>query len=226
MKRSTFQFAAVKTLPICISYFFISFGLGIILAKGGWNWIFGLAMSLLIYTGAFQFVLASFMSAGASVITCILTALFMNSRQIFYGISFLDDFPKTGKWYPYMIHSLTDETYALYTSLEYPDEVSKPDAMVMIALLAHVSWLAGTVAGEFAGAFIPSTVQGIDFGLTALFITIVMDQYKVKKNRKSVLIGAGVSLICLLLLGSDSFLLPSFALTTGILFLEVRHERS
>lgn len=73
MKRSTFQFAAVKTLPICISYFFISFGLGIILAKGGWNWIFGLAMSLLIYTGAFQFVLASFMSAGASVITCILT---------------------------------------------------------------------------------------------------------------------------------------------------------
>lgn len=226
MNRSTFHFAVVKTLPICISYFFISFGLGIILAKGGWNWMFGLAMSLLIYTGAFQFVLASFMAAGASVITCILTALFMNSRQIFYGISFLDDFPKTGKWYPYMIHSLTDETYALYTSLDYPEEVSKPDAMIMIALLAHVSWLLGTVAGEMAGGFIPSTVQGIDFGLTALFITIVMDQLKVKKNRKPVLIGMTVSVICLLLLGSDSFLLPSFALTTGILFLEVRHERS
>lgn len=226
MKKSTFQFAVVKTLPICISYFFISFGLGIILAKGGWNWLFGFAMSLFIYTGAFQFVLASFMSAGTSVITCVLTALFMNSRQIFYGISFLDDFPKTGKWYPYMIHSLTDETYALYTSLEYPDDVNRSDAMVMIALLAHVSWLIGTVAGEFAGAFIPSTVQGIDFGLTALFITIVMDQFKVKKNRKSVVIGTVVTVICLLLLGSESFLLPSFALTTGILFLEVRHERA
>lgn len=226
MKKKTLKFATIKTLPICVSYFFISFGLGIILAKGGWNWLFGLAMSLFIYTGAFQFVLASFMSAGASVLTCVLTALFMNSRQIFYGISFLKDFPETGKWYPYMVHSLTDETYALYTSLDYPEEVKKKDAMVMIALMAHVSWLLGTVAGEFAGAFIPSTVQGIDFGLTALFITIVMDQLKAEKNRKPVLIGAGVSIVCLLLLGSDSFLLPSFALTTGILFLEVRHERS
>ena len=225
MEKKTLKFAVVKTLPICISYFFISFGLGIILAKSGWNWVFGLAMSVFIYTGAFQFVLASFMASATSVLTCILTAVFMNSRQLFYGLSFLDAFKKTGKWYPYMIHSLTDETYALYTSLTYPEDVKKEDAMVIIALLAHISWIAGTVVGELAGSMIPSTIKGIDFGLTALFITIVMDQLKVKKNQKPVLIGCIVSVICLLLLGKDQFLLPSFVLTTGVLLWEDRYER-
>ena len=225
MKRNTLKFAVVKTLPICISYFFISFGLGIILYKGGWNWIYGLAMSVFIYTGAFQFVLASFMITGASVLTCVMTALFMNSRQLFYGLSFLNDFPKTGKWYPYMIHSLTDETYALYTSLDYPGDVDRQEAMVMIALFAHASWIIGTVAGELTGSFIPSTIQGIDFGLTALFITIVLDQWKGSRNHVPVLVGVAVSVILLLLLGKESFLLPAFIVTTCILISGGIHER-
>ena len=119
-----------------VSYFLISTGLGIVLQQTGWNWIWGMAMSVFIYTGAFQFVLASFLSTGASILTVVLTAAFMNSRQIFYGISFLDSFKKTGKWYPYMIHSLTDETYALYSSLDYPEDIDESRCMLYIALLA------------------------------------------------------------------------------------------
>ena len=76
-EKKTLKFAVVKTLLICISYFFISFGLGILLAKSGWNWVFGLAMSVFIYTGAFQFALASFMASATSVLTCILTVVFI-----------------------------------------------------------------------------------------------------------------------------------------------------
>lgn len=218
-KRNTFTFACVKTSPIMISYFFISVGLGIVLCQSGWGWMWGVAMSLSVYTGAFQFVLASFLSGGASVLTVVLTAAFMNSRQIFYGISFLDDFKKTGKWYPYMIHSLTDETYALYHSLTYPDDVDRPSAMVMIALLAHGSWILGTLCGELLGTLLPSTLQGVDFALTALFITIVMDQWKSTDNHRPVLIGSVISVVFLLVLGADRFLLPSFIVTAGILLL-------
>lgn len=199
-----------------VSYFLISTGLGIVLQQTGWNWIWGMAMSVFIYTGAFQFVLASFLSTGASILTVVLTAAFMNSRQIFYGISFLDSFKKTGKWYPYMIHSLTDETYALYSSLDYPEDIDQSRCMLYIALLAQGSWVAGTVAGGLLSTVLPGTIEGIDFALTALFITIVMDQWKVNHNHMPVYVAFGISIIFLLLLGGDRFLLPSFAVSAGI----------
>ena len=216
MRRKTFQYAFVKTLPIMVSYFLIASGLGIVLQQNGWNWIFGVAMSLFIYTGAFQFVLASFLSSGASIITAVLTAMFMNSRQIFYGISFLDQFKKTGKWYPYMIHSLTDETYALYSSLQYPSDVDESQCMLYIALLAQGSWVAGTAAGSLLSTILPGTIEGIDFALTALFITIVMDQWKSNHNHTPVYIAFTVSIVLLVMLGADRFLLPSFAITAGL----------
>lgn len=86
---------------------------GILLGQGGYNFLWAWFSSAAVYTGAFQFVLATFLTSGASLVTVGLTALFMNSRHIFYGLSFVQDFKKTGKWYPYMIFTLTDETYSL-----------------------------------------------------------------------------------------------------------------
>ncbi|MGM9941645.1 MAG: AzlC family ABC transporter permease [Bulleidia sp.] len=221
-----FSYAWIQAMPIMISYFFISFGLGIVLQEGGWNWMWGLAMSAFVYTGAFQFVLASFLSTGASILTVLFTALFMNCRQIFYGISFLDAFRKTGKWYPYMIHTLTDETYALFTSLKIPEHLNGHQCMVYMAMFSHLSWIVGTVSGGLFSSMISSSLQGVDFALTAMFITIVMDQWKGVKNHTPALTGFVVSAVLLFVLGADSFLLPSFVITAGILFLEVNHEHA
>lgn len=227
MKHSReLRYAWIQAMPIMISYFFISFGLGIVLQEGGWNWVYGLAMSAFVYTGAFQFVLASFLSAGASIVTVLCTALFMNCRQIFYGISFLDDFRKTGKWYPYMIHTLTDETYALFTSLRIPQDIDTHVSMVYMSLFSHLSWIIGTVLGGLFSSLIPASLQGVDFALTAMFLTIVMDQWKAVKNHTPALIGFVVSVVLLVVLGADRFLLPSFVITAGLLFMEVNHEHN
>lgn len=212
----TIRYALTKTSPIMVSYYLIAAGLGIVLQQTGWNWVWGMAMSLFIYTGASQFVLASFLSAGASILTVVLTAAFMNNRQIFNGISFLESFRKTGKWYPYMIHALTDETYALYSSLDYPDDIDQSRCMLYIALLAQGSWIAGTVTGGLLSTVLLGTIAGIDFALTALFITIVVDQWKASSNYVPVYVAFGISIVFLILLGTDTFLLPSFAVTAGI----------
>ena len=60
--------------------------------EAGFGWGWSLLTSLTVYTGAFQFVLVTFLSSGASFLTIALTALFMNSRQFFYGITFVEDF--------------------------------------------------------------------------------------------------------------------------------------
>lgn len=226
-KRASFKFAVVKTLPITISYFFVAMAFGLVLRQGGWNWIWAAAISIFIYTGAFQFVLAAFMNAGASFLTVVFTALFMNARQLFYGLSYIDDFQKTGKRFPYMIHSLTDETYALFNSIkEYPDDVDKPDAQFMMAVLCHASWVLGSIVGNLAGGLIPSNIQGVDYALTALFITIFIDQWRGTKNHKPALTGVVCSVLFLILLGPDNFLLPSLIVTTAVLIVSNRKEKA
>ena len=90
------------------------------MASAGFPWYDSLLVSLTVYTGAFQFVLITFLSSGASLITIALTALLMNSRQSFYSITFLKEFKQMGRRKLYMIHTMTDETYAVNCTLDLP----------------------------------------------------------------------------------------------------------
>ena len=104
------KYAFIKSIPIMCSYIFASMAYGIMMEDAGFKWYYSLLVSMTVYTGAFQFVLITFLSSGASVITVALTALLMNSRQSFYSLTFLEDFKKMGKRILYMIHTMTDET--------------------------------------------------------------------------------------------------------------------
>ncbi len=218
-----FVFALKKSIPITISYFFVAIAYGLVMQQNGYHWLWSVFASIFIYTGAFQFVLASFLGTDASLLTIALTCGFMSTRQIFYGLSYVDDFKKTGKFLPYMIHSLTDESYALYNSIvKYPDTVSKPKAQLYIGILCQAGWVAGSAVGGLVGNLIPSTVQGVDFALTALFITIVVDQWRHTKVHLPALIGLGCAVFFLLFMGKTNFLLPALISTSALLILTAR----
>ena len=118
ISKETWKLAFVKSLPIMCSYFFLGAAYGIMMEETGFPWYVALLLSMTVYTGAFQFVLITFLSTGASLLTIAITALLMNSRQSFYSLTFLNDFKRMGKRKLYMIHSLTDETYAVNCTLE------------------------------------------------------------------------------------------------------------
>ena len=90
------------------SYLFVSMAYGIMMEEAGFAWYVSLAVSLTVYTGAFQFLLITFLSSGASLLTIAVAAFLMNSRQTFYSLTFVDTFRKMGKRMPYMIHTMTD----------------------------------------------------------------------------------------------------------------------
>ena len=121
-KRELARYSFMKSIPILCSYLFVSMAYGILMEESGFPWYDSLLVSLTVYTGAFQFVLTSLLSAGASVITIGLTACFMNSRQTFYSLTFVDVFNRMGKRKPYMIHTMTDETYAVNCTLDLPEK--------------------------------------------------------------------------------------------------------
>lgn len=225
ISKETWKLAFVKSLPIMCSYFFLGAAYGIMMEETGFPWYVALLLSMTVYTGAFQFVLITFLSTGASLLTIAITALLMNSRQSFYSLTFLNDFKRMGKRKLYMIHSLTDETYAVNCTLELPRK-EKEDTMFRVALLSHCYWMAATVAGAVLGQLIPFELEGIDFCMTALFVIIFMDQWKKASSHIPALAGLTCGIVCLMIFGQSSFILPALLLVSGILFFAGRKEAS
>ena len=213
------KFALIKTLPVTVSYFFVSIAFGIMMTQAGFGAGFSALSSLFVYTGAFQFVLVTFFATGASLVTVFFTALFMNSRHIFYGISLIEDYKATGRFFPFMIMTLSDETYSLLCSTDYPEGVRKAPAMVWISFLDWFFWFLGSITGAVLGQLIPFDFAGIDFALTALFVTIFLDQWKSADSHLPALTGLIVGVIFLIIFGADNFILPALILSTGLMIL-------
>ena len=219
------KYALVKTIPIMFSYLFLSMAFGIMMNQDGFPFYWAYLVSLTVYTGAFQFVIVSFLSAGAGIATIAFTALAMNCRHMFYGVTFLKEFKSMGKRYPYMIFSLTDETYALYCSLEYPEALNRHQVMFDIAWLSRAYWLIGTLVGALLGQIIPFDFEGVDFCMTALFVTILIDQWKKSENHAPAVIGGVSAVVFLLIFGASRFMLPSLMVTTALLLIFTPGER-
>lgn len=207
--------AFLKSIPIMCSYLFVSMAYGMMMENAGYHWYYSLLASMTIYTGAFQFVLITFLSSGASIITIMITAFLMNSRQAFYSLSFLDVFRDMGKRKLYMIHTMTDETYAVNCSIGNTE--SKKDIMFFVALFSRCYWMAGAVLGGVIGQLLPFDLEGIDFCMTALFVIIFMDQWEKNNNHFPAVTGLIIAIICLLIFGQMAFMLPALIFVSGIL---------
>ncbi|MBQ9086134.1 MAG: AzlC family ABC transporter permease [Clostridia bacterium] len=209
-------------------YLVLGFGFGIILKSSGYGIFLAFCMSLLIYAGSMQYVAIGLLTGGASVLTTALTTLMVNARHLFYGISMLGKYKKIGKSKPYLIFALTDETYSLVCR----DHPKIPEEEVgrycfFVSLFDHAYWVLGSVAGAVVGSLVTFNSEGIDFVLTALFLTVFLEQWLTTKKHTPALIGVGVSVVCLLIFGKDSFLIPAMLLIALLLCLyreEPNHE--
>lgn len=221
MKKSAFRQAFARSIPILCSYAFVGMAYGMMMAEAGQKWYVALLASLTVYTGAFQFVLISFLAGGVSLGVIAVTALLMNGRQLFYSITFLEDFSKMGWKKPLMIHTMTDETYAVNLSLPENME-NRREVMFGVAMLSWMYWAIATVCGCLIGNLIPWDMSGVDFCMTALFVIILMDQWEKAADKKPALIGGGIALIALAIFGGSSFMLPALLATSAVLLIPNR----
>ncbi|MBE5939591.1 MAG: branched-chain amino acid transporter AzlC [Lachnospiraceae bacterium] len=204
--------AIIKTLPVMAGYIVLGFGFGIISEKNGYGLLWALAMSLFVYAGSMQYVMISLLTSGASIITTALTTLMVNARHLFYGVSMIEPYKKAGKFKPYLIFGLTDETYSLVCSGKGPDGLNFHKYSFFVSLFNHMYWITGTLLGVLAGTIIKFNTAGVDFAMTALFITVFVEQWKSTKNHIPAIIGVVASVICLMIFGSDNFLIPTMIL--------------
>ena len=208
--KKVFKPALAATLPVMAGYLILGFGFGIIIKANGYSTVLAAAMSIFIYAGSMQYVAIGLMTGGASLITTALTTLMVNIRHLFYGVSMLEKYQNTGKAKPYLIFALTDETYSLVCG-ELPGLApeDRTSYELLVSLLNHLYWIVGSIAGAVAGSLIRFNSQGIDFALTALFLTVFTDQWLTAKKHGPALIGLGASVASLLIFGKDNFLIPA-----------------
>ena len=218
--KKVFKRAFLATVPVMTGYLVLGFGFGIVLKSNGYGILLAFLMSLLIYAGSMQYVAVGLISGGASLITTALTTLMVNARHLFYGVSMLDKFKGMGKRKPYLIFALTDETYSLECA-DIPDiaEDNRSDYYFLVSVLDHIYWVIGSVLGALAGSVLKFNTEGIDFALTALFITVFAEQWLTSKDHIPALVGVAASVLCLIIFGADSFLIPAMLLITLILCL-------
>ena len=222
--KKTLKPALIATLPVLTGYLVLGFGFGIIMKANGFGIALTAAMSLLIYAGSMQYAAIGLMTWGASLLTLGVTALMVNARHLFYGISMLERYRDVGKAKPYLIFGLTDETYSLVCtdSQEIPEE-DRSAYYLWVTLLNHIYWVGGSVLGALAGAVLRFNSEGIDFALTALFLVVFTEQWLTSEKHGPALIGVGVSVLSLLIFGADSFLIPAM-LGIGVMLCLYREE--
>lgn len=210
--KSCVKTAFIKTLPVMAGYMVLGFGFGIITMEAGYGFLVALLMSVLIYAGSMQYVLVSLLTGGASLVSCAVTTLMVNARHLFYGVSMAAKYKNAGRKKPYLMFALTDETYSLVCRGDCPEGTDFHTFSLIVSAMNHSYWIAGTVLGALAGAFVHINFAGVDFAMTALFITVFVDQWKSTKNHLPALAGVVSSGLCLVLFGKDNFLIPSMAL--------------
>ena len=91
--------------------------------------------------------------------------------------------------------------------------------------LNHSYWVIGSVLGSLLGSSLPLNFAGVEFVLTALFVTMFVEQWLSNKDHAPALIGVMSTAVCLLLFGKQLFLIPSMALIALLLSLDKKTGR-
>ena len=205
------------TIPVLTGYLCIGMAYGLLMANAGYGVFWALLLSLLCYAGSMEFVAVSLLTAGFDPVQALMMALLINARHAFYGLSMLEKYRGTGWARPFLIFSLTDETFSLVSTLEPPDGVTRRDFYFWISLLDYLYWQMGSVLGALIGGLLPFDTTGLDFALTALFIVLFLEQWRKRENRPAALIGLGCTAVSLAVVGADRLVIPAMVLILAVL---------
>jgi 4-azaleucine resistance transporter AzlC len=212
-RRTIFLAAFKYTVPVLLGYSTIGVAFGLFLTGTGYPPALALVMSLWMYAGAGQFIAVGLFAAGTGFWEVCLIQLVFNARHAAYGLSMLKRFRDTGAFKPYLVFALTDETFALLSSLpEEPDAEKRRFFYFCVSALDQCYWVSGSLIGAAAGTFIPFDMNGISFALTALFVVLLIEQImRIKKPGVFVLSG-GIALLAVFFLPGTFSILTALVL--------------
>ena len=225
MRKKAFARVFRDTLPVLTGYLFLGGGFGILLQESGYGLIWAFFMAVFMFAGSGQYLAVTLLASQASLLSTAVATLLVNARHLFYGISLLEDYKDAGPKKNYMIFGLTDETYSLVTQNQPPEGMSRHAYCFWVTLCDHIYWICGCVLGNILGAALPISFEGVEFVLTALFVTMFVEQWLSNPDHRPAIIGVMSTILALLIFGAEIFLIPAMALIAVLLVVSKKTGR-
>ncbi|MDD4817518.1 MAG: AzlC family ABC transporter permease [Victivallaceae bacterium] len=226
MNKMFFRSAFVATLPVLVGYLALGMAFGVLFSRLNLAVPWAGLMSLTIYGGSMQLAGVSMLREHMPLLQIAALSVVINIRHVVYGLSLLGKF-KGGGWRSlYMIFALTDETYALLTGCPIPHGADRHKYMFAISILNHSYWIAGGLIGAAAGTLLDFDSTGIEFSMTAIFVVILTDLCREKRNRMPAVLGLSATAGSFLIFGASGMLVPAMiAILGGLLAMRRRIGR-
>lgn len=178
--KMSFGAGVGASLPLMLGYLPIAFSFGVAATRSGLTGYEAFSLSLIVYSGAAQFVAVALIAAGAPLAVAAFTLAVMGLRHVLYGPTLMQsagaDARRRHAWA--WSFGLTDEVFgAALGELARGRRFSEP-FMFGLGLGAYGAWLTGTALGAFAGGGAlqawPAVSAGLGFMLPALFLALLL----------------------------------------------------
>ena len=190
-------------------FLFLGMTYGIYMNVSGFSFWYPMLMSMTIFAGSMEFVTVSMLVGGFHPLEALTMTLMINARHLFYGISMLDKYKGTGLKKLYLIFGMCDESFSINYTANIPEDVDKGWFMMWVTVLNQFYWVLGSTLGGLFGSLLKFNTEGLSFVMTALFVVIFLEQWMKEKNHTSAVVGIVLSVLCLVIFGKDSFIIPA-----------------
>lgn len=163
-------------VPIMLGYVAIGLPCGILGNTIGLNPLQVALLSILLYSGAGQFMIPNMFLAGSSVAAITASVSLVNTRQMLYAASFAPQCAESPRWLSALFAaSVTDESYGVNTA-RFAEGNWSVDRALMVNLFSQSSWTISNIVGCAVGAAVDIPVPIAAFAMTAIFICLLVTQ--------------------------------------------------
>lgn len=217
--RAAFRAAFPYTIPILTGFLFLGIAYGVYMNVSGFPAVYPLLMSLTVFAGSMEFVAVNLLLGAFHPLGALALTLMVNARHLFYGIALLDKYRAVDRKRWYLIFGLCDETFSINCTAQVPEGVDEGWFYFFVTLLNHCYWVCGATLGGLFGSLLAFDLEGLEFVMTALLAVLFLEQLCKERDHTSALLGVGLSAACLVLFGSQRFVIPSMLAILGALTL-------
>ncbi|MBQ0066086.1 MAG: AzlC family ABC transporter permease [Firmicutes bacterium] len=192
--KNTFKLGVKDGIPICLGYFSVSFGVGILAIKSGLSALIAVIISATNLTSAGQVAGIGVIAVGGSFIEMILTQLLINCRYSLMALSLSQNLSKSFTLPHRMLAAfgITDEIFGVAASKKEP---LTPTYMYGLISISTIGWVAGTFLGAVCGEILPPILTAsLGILLYGMFIAIIIPPIRQSKaNLTVILLAAFIS---------------------------------
>lgn len=216
MRRAALRAAFPYTAPILAGFLFMGTAYGVYMNVSGFPAVYPILMSMTIFAGSMEFVAVNLLLGAFDPLGALALTLMVNARHLFYGIAMLDkyrDVPGWKRWY--LIFGMCDESFSINCAVQVPEGVDRGWFYFFVTLLNQCYWVCGAALGGLFGSLLDFDLEGLEFVMTALLTVLFLEQLLKEKDHTSTLLGVGMSLLCLAVFGSGSFVIPAMLAILG-----------